>query len=269
MRRLLFLLPLLLLAACTEDAPTVSESGTQLMADAGYYPTLPDSRWQYRIVTTRGGVTQTGVATVRAAMLGTILADSVEYHVQVNEISSGTTVENDTIYVRKAADGVRLSSPGLQSLSGIPAIPGINIGEIPKDFLIVPYTTFQGSWEIFKIEYSPIPLITLFFRVDGSYMGLTDVQTGLRTFRQCARVRLTVQAQFPDPQNPTDILNPIRFNESADFYFTRPQGLVLAEGSAAVFRVLRGNIPLDRTYPRVRQEATGLDIPQPEPFCVK
>jgi hypothetical protein len=89
------------------------------------------------------------------------------------------------------------------------------------------------------------------------------------TFHDCAHVQLIIEAQFPNPQNPTDILNPIRLNETADFYFTHPQGLVLAEGSAAVFRILRGSIPLDRTYARVRQEITAMSIVQPDPFCVK
>lgn len=273
MRRFSLLLSaalLLLFAGCAEDAPTVSDSGATLLADAGYYPMLPESRWLYRIDSIRGGQTQSGVAEIRALTLPMVFAnDSVEYRVQVNEVRSGATVEYDTLYVRKGEDGVRLSSPGLQALSGIPAIPGINISEIPRDFLIVPYTTFQGSWDIFNLEFSPIPLLTIYFRVKGSYRGLTDVTTTMRTFRQCARVQLTFEALFPNPQNPTDFLNPIRLNETADFYFTRPQGLVLAEGSAAVFRLLRGDLPLDRTYARVRQEVTDLAITQPDPFCLK
>ena len=261
---------LFFLAACAEDAPTVSESGASLLADAGYYPTLPESRWLYRIDSIRGSQVQPGVAEVRALALNmTYSNDSVQYRVLVNEVRSGAAVDYDTVYVRKGDDGVRLSSPGLQALSGIPPIPGINISEIPRDFLIVPYTTFQGSWDIFNLEFSPIPLLTIYFRVKGSYRGLTDVNTAMGTFRQCARVQLTFEALFPNPQNPTDFLNPIRLNETADFYFTRPQGLVLAEGSAAVFRLLRGDLPLDRSYARVRQEITDLAITQPDPFCLK
>jgi hypothetical protein len=260
---------IILLAACAEDAPTINTSGTQILADAGYYPTLPDSRWEYRIDSTRGGVTQKGVATVRARTLGTFSNDSVEYRVQVNEIITATGIEADTVYARKAEEGVRLSSPGLQTLSGLPSLPGFPIGDIPRDFLVVPYTSFLGTWDILNIEFNQIPLLSIYFRVKGKYLGTSDAQTEMRTFRQCARVQLIVEAQFPNPQNPTDIFNPIRFSETADFYFTRPQGLVLADGSAAIFRLLRGNIPLDRTYPRVRQEITFVDITQPDPFCVK
>lgn len=267
------LLPLfaavLLFAACAEDAPTVNTDGVKLLADAGYYPTLPGNTWDYRVDSIRGGVTQKGVATVHATSEGLFANDSVEYRVQVNAITSGATIEYDTVYARKTAEGVRMSSPGLQSLSGLPSLPGLSIGEIPRDFLIVPYTTFQGTWDILNIEYNQIPLITIYFRVKGRNMGSSDAVTDLRTFRSCAHVQLIIEAQFPNPQNPTDFLNPIRLNENADFYFTQPHGLVLAEGSAAIFRILRGDIPLDRNYPRVRQEVTAMSIVQPNPFCVK
>lgn len=266
---LLSAIAVMLFAACAEDAPTVQTTGTALMADAGYYPTLPDSRWEYRIDSTRGGMTQKGAATVRARVLGMFANDSVEYRIQVNEITRGVVTEFDTLYVRKAEEGVRLSSPGLQSFSNLPSLPGLQIGEIPRDFLVVPYTNFLGTWDILTIEFNQIPLLAIYFRVKGRNLGIADAQTDLRTFRQCARVQLIVEAQFPNPQNPTDFLNPIRLNETADFYFTRPQGLVLAEGSAAVFRLLRGDIPLDRNYARVRQEITAMDIVQPDPFCVK
>ncbi|MDX9759753.1 MAG: hypothetical protein RBU27_11385 [Bacteroidota bacterium] len=258
-----------LFAACAEDAPTVRTTGAALLADAGYYPTLPDSRWEYRIDSTRGGVTQTGAAIVRARTIGVFANDSVEYRIQVNEIIRGTAVEYDTLYARKAEEGVRLSSPGLQTFSNLPNLPGLQIGEIPRDFLVVPYTSFLGTWDILSIEFNQIPLLSIYFRVKGRNLGIADARTDLRTFRQCARVQLIVEAQFPNPQNPTDFLNPVRLNETADFYFTRPQGLVLAEGSAAIFRLLRGDIPLDRSYARVRQEVTAMDIAQPDPFCVK
>ncbi len=266
------LLPLfaaLLFAACAEDAPTVNTEGVTLMADAGYYPTLPECTWEYRVDSIRAGVTQKGIATVRAYTRGLFANDSVEYRVQVNEVSKGTSVEYDTVYVRKAAEGVRLSSPGLQSLSGLPSLPGFSIGDIPRDFLVVPYTNFLGNWDILNIEFNQIPLITIYFRVKGRNLGVSDAVTDMGTFHDCAHVQLIIEAQFPNPQNPTDILNPIRLNETADFYFTHPQGLVLAEGSAAVFRILRGSIPLDRTYARVRQEITAMSIVQPDPFCVK
>lgn len=267
------LLPLLaavlLLAACAEDAPTINSEGVRLLADAGFYPTLTGNSWEYRIDSIRGGNIQRGVATLRATTGGLFANDSVEYRVQANEISSGMNVEYDTVYVRKAAEGVRLSSPGMQSLSGLPSLPGFSIGEIPRDFLVVPYTTFLGTWEILNIEFNQIPLITIYFRVKGKNVGISDAVTDLRTFHDCAHVQLIIEAQFPNPQNPTDFLNPIRLNETADFYFTQPQGLVLAEGSAAVFRMLRGDLPLDRNYTRVRQEITAMTIVQPEPFCVK
>ncbi len=259
----------LLCTACVDEAPPVSTSGVQLFADAGYYPLLAETVWEYRIDSIRGNTVQKGVAAVRSTIEGNFRNDSVEYRVQVNEVSSGATVEYDTIYVRKAEEGVRLSSPGLQTLSGLPSIPGLSLGDIPRDFIVVPYTTFQGTWEILNIEFSPIPLLSIYFRVKGRNLGTSDAITDLRTFRGCAHMQIVVEAQFPDPANPTDFLNPIRLNETADFYFTRPQGLVLAEGSAAVFRILRGSIPLDRTYPRVRQEVTSMTIAQPDPFCVK
>ncbi len=266
---LMLVIAVLFLASCAEDAPTVNSEGVMLLADAGFYPTLAGNIWEYRVDSIRSGVTQKGVAMIRATTEGTFANDSVEYRIQVNEISSGMNVDYDTVYVRKASEGVRLSSPGLQSLSGLPSLPGFSLGEIPRDFLVVPYTSFLGTWEILTIEFNQIPLITIYFRVKGKNLGVSDAATELRTFQDCAHVQLIIEAQFPDPQNPTDFLNPIRLNETADFYFTQPQGLVLAEGSAAVFRMLRGDLPLERSYTRVRQEITSLSIVQPDPFCVK
>lgn len=255
-------------SACTEDAPTLHSDGTALYADAGYYPSLPGNEWEYRIDSLRGGVTQRGVATLQARTLGTFTSGDVEFRVQVNATSQGMETEYDTLYVHKSGEGVRLSSPGLQSLSGLPNLPGLSPGDIPRDFLIVPYTTFQSSWDILNIEFDQIPLLTIYFRLKGRYLGLSEAVTDLRTFPVCTRVQLIYEAQFPNPENPTDIFNPVRINETAEFYFTRPQGLVLAEGSAAIFLLLRGGIPFDRSYARVRQEITGMNITQPDPFCV-
>ncbi|MBR9977982.1 MAG: hypothetical protein KFH87_07830 [Bacteroidetes bacterium] len=256
------------LSACTGDAPTLHNDGTVLYADAGYYPSLQGNVWEYRVDSIRGGVTQQGAATLRARTLGTFTNGDVEYRVQVNEITQGMETEYDTLYVYKTEEGVRLSSPGLQSLSELPDLPGITPGDIPRDFLVVPYATFQSTWDILDIEFNQIPLLTIYFRLKGRYLGVSEAVTDLRTFPVCARVQLIYEAQFPNPENPTDIFNPIRINETADFYYTRPQGLVLAEGSAAIFLLIRGGIPFERSYARVRQEITGMTITQPDPFCI-
>ncbi|MBN1447768.1 MAG: hypothetical protein JXA28_07535, partial [Bacteroidetes bacterium] len=124
MRRL-FLLPLLLflLPACTEDVPPLTADGITVLADAQFYPTLQGSAWEYRVDTTGGSGLVTGAGSVRAAITGTFTDGTLLYAVQVNQVTLGGVSETDSLYIRHAEDGVRVSSPGLQQLSGIPPIP--------------------------------------------------------------------------------------------------------------------------------------------------
>ena len=269
-RTLLLPLPLLLpfmilIAACTDDAPPVSTDGRTIMADAHYYPTIQGCSWEYSIDTTGAGGSGSGI--VRSRITGVYEADTVTYAVQINQITFGEAAEVDSLYVRHAADGVRISSPGLQTLSNLPPIPNFPIDDIPTEFLAVPTGgSFQGSWEIINIEINTIPLFPIYYRVTGSFRGITDVGTGLRTFRDCAHIVLSIDARLPDFSNPG---SPLLIDEEASFWFSRPQGLVAADGSNAIFTLLRGGIPLSSTYGTTRQEVTAMDIVQPDPFCIK
>ncbi len=269
MRRLMpfpLLLPvLLLLAACTDDAPPVSTDGRMIMADAHFYPTIQGSSWEYSIDTTGAGGSGSGIA--RSRITGIYEGDTFTYAVQVNQISFGGASEIDSLYIRQAEDGVRISSPGLQTLSGLPSIPNFPIDDIPTEFLAVPAAgSFQASWEIINIEINTIPLFPIYYRVNGSYRGLEDVDTDLRTFRDCAHIVLSIEARLPNFTNPSV---PLLIDEEANFWFSRPQGLVAADGSSAIFTLLRGGIPLSATYGTTRQEVTGMDIVQPDPFCIE
>ena len=269
MRRLTpfaLLLPLIILtAACTDDAPPVSTDGRTIMADAHFYPTIQGSSWEYSIDTT--GADGPGSGIVRSRITGVFEADTLTYAVQLNQISFGEAREIDSLYIRHAEDGVRISSPGLQTLSNLPPIPNFPIDEIPTEFLAVPTGGgFQGSWEIINIEINTIPLFPIYYRVNGSYRGLEDITTDLRTFRDCAHVVLSIEARLPDFSNPG---TPLLIDEEASFWFTRPQGLVAAQGSNAIFTLLRGGIPLSASYGTTRQEVTALDIVQPDPFCIE
>lgn len=269
MRRLTplsLLLPFILLfAACTDEAPPVSTDGRTIMADAHYYPTIPGSSWEYSIDTTGADGSGSGIA--RALITGVLENDSLTYAVQVNEITFGEASELDSLYVRHAEDGVRISSPGLQTLSNLPSIPNFPIDDIPTEFLAVPAGgSFQASWEIINIEINTIPLFPIYYRVNGSFRGIEDVNTGLRTFRDCSHIVLSIEARLPDFSNPA---TPLIIDEEASFWFSRPQGLVAAEGSNAIFTLLRGGIPLSATYGTTRQEVTAMDIVQPDPFCME
>mgnify|MGYP000147404115 CR=1 FL=1 len=262
MRRiLLFPFLLLFIVSCTDDPPAVSTDGTPVYVDMQYFPLVQGSGWQYRVDTTGNGTTRKGVAQIQSAITGTRMVNDIEYAVQVNRVITGTGASDDTLFVRKDAQGVLISSPGLLQLSSISLIPGLPIDDIPTEFLAVPAPgSFQTEWEIFNFEFNQIPLFSVFYRIKGRFRGIESVETDQRTYRDCARVTLTIEAQFPNPDN---ILVPIRIDESADFYYTRPHGLVVADGSSAVFTLLRGGLPLDLTYGSTRQEVIDFDIPQP------
>lgn len=262
MRRiLLFPLLLLVVAACTDDPPALSTGGSPVYVDMAYFPLVQGSGWQYRVDTTGNGTTRKGVAQIQSAITGTRMVNDIEYTVQVNRIITGSGISDDTLYVRRTAEGVMMSSPGLLQLSSISLIPGLPVEDIPTEFLAVPAPgRAVGEWEIFNFEFNQIPLFVVYYRIKGRYRGIEDVETDQRTYRDCARVSIEIEAQFPNPDN---ILVPIRLNESADFYYTRPHGLVVADGSSAIFTLLRGGLPLDLTYGSVRQEVIDFDIPQP------
>lgn len=270
MRQLPILLFLVLLVtACTDDPPAVSMQGDPILADMQYYPLVQGSAWQYRIDTTGSSGTATGVGQVQSVIVGTYEADDFTYTVQLNRMIMGGVAEDDTVYVRKAEDGVRMSSPGLQQIGQLTEILGLPIGDLPTEFLAVPYAGgFQASWDILNIEYNQIPFFPIYYRVKGEYRGIKDVETDMRTYRDCAHVVISIEAQLPNLEDPTNILNPLRINESASFWFTRPHGLVVADGSNAIFALLRGGIPLSDTFGRTRQEVIDMDIVQPDPLCL-
>jgi len=269
MRQLpVFVLLVLLVSACADDPPAVRLQGDPILADMQYYPTLAGSAWQYRIDTTGSGGTAKGVGQVQSVINGTFEVDSLTYSVQLNRVILNGAAEVDTVYVRKASDGVRMSSPGLQQIGQLGSILGLPIGDLPTEFLAVPYAGgFQASWEIINIEYNQIPFFQIYYRVKGTYRGIEDVVTDQRTYRDCAHVVISIEAQLPNLEDPTNILNPLRINESADFWFTRPHGLVVADGSDAIFTLLRGGLPLSDSFNRTRQEVIDMDIVQPDPMC--
>jgi hypothetical protein len=255
---------IILAVACTEDPAPVSTSGPALFADQQYYPLLEGSSWQYRLDS--AGVT--GIATIQARMTGTRVVDSLTYAVQANAIQRAGQSEADTQYIRKSNVGIMMSSPGLLDLGSFPVIPGGPAFDIPKEFLILPFNPgFQATWDILNIEFNQIPIFPIYFRVKGRYIGTGDVATARGTLRDCARVTISIEARLPNLENPTDFLNPLVLNERADFYFTRPYGLALVDGSEAVFTLLRGGIPLASTFPRLRQELMDMNIVQPDPVC--
>lgn len=269
MRRFL-VLPLLItlvFAACTDDAPPVSTEGRTVLADAHFYPVLPGSSWIYRVDTSGTNGMDRGVGTVLSRISGTFESDSLTYVVQVNRVTIGGVTELDSLYIRHATDGVRISSPGLQTLSSLPEIPNFPIDQIPNEFLAVPAAgAFQATWEIVNIEINIIPIFPIYYRVKGSYRGLEDVTTDLGVFHDCAHVTLILEARLPNLANPTV---PLLIDEEAEFWFSRPQGLVAADGSDAIFSLLRGTIPLETSFGRTRQEVTDMEITQPDPFCLQ
>ncbi len=254
----------LAVTACTDDAAPVSTTGGELFADQQYYPVLEGSSWNYRI----DSANVTGIAEVRARMIGNRTVDSLVYAVQANEVIRSGSVEVDTQYIRKTDVGVMMSSPGLLQLGSITVIPGGPAIEIPREFLIIPFNPgFQANWDILNIEFNQIPIFPIYFRVKGKYIGTGEVVTQRGTLRNCARITVSIEARLPNLEDPTNFLNPLLINEKADFYFTRPYGLALIDGSQAVFTLLRGGLPLASSFPKIRQELVDMNIVQPSPVC--
>lgn len=256
----------LLFAACAGDDPVASNAGSEIFVDQGFYPTEIGSTWHYRIDTTgaTGGVKK-DVARRTATIVGTTVIDTTTWAVQAIETVQGGTSTIDTLFVRKGADGVYLSSPTLRSFA---LVPGLPIGNFPKEFLVLPYLIVPNlSWELINFEFTGIPLIQIYFRVKATYLGVQNVATEARTFKDCARIRIDIDARFPNPENPTDILNPLVIKENAVFAMTRPFGLVMADGSEAVLELLRGRIPFGFARRTAHQEVLTFDVVQPGDGC--
>jgi len=256
-----------LLLSCDNDNPSVSHEGEILLVDQNYYPELEGTTWQYRIDTSNAtGSMLRDVARRTARVQSRQIIDSVTYTVQINETSGAGGTSTDTLFFRKSAGGLFVSSPALQFLSIIPEIPGI--GEFPKEYpvLRIPLVV-QTTWPIIEFEFDQIPFFPIYYRVNATYLGLESIQTDIRIFKDCARVRIDLDARFPNPENPTDIFNPLIIKESASFWFSRPIGLVVGDGSEAVVGLISGNLPLANAQRRMRIEIMALDIVQPPDTC--
>jgi hypothetical protein len=257
------------LAGCTDDAPTASPNAVPFYADQQYYPTEQGTTWTYRIdtISSRGQVTA-DVRRRTCRITGPKRVDSVDYVVQVNETARQDTLTVDTVYIRKDGNGVFLSSPQLRLLSQAPVIPQLPIS-FPKEILVLPQYVQPGlGWNILNIEINLIPLFPMYFRVNAVFVAREDLHLDGATYRNCAKVRIDIDARFPNPQNPQDILNPLIIKESAYFWLTRPFGLVAGDGSDAVFALLRGQIPITLgASTHVRHEVIGMNIVQPSASC--
>jgi hypothetical protein len=250
-----------LLAACAEDAPPISTNGERIYADQQYYPLTAGTVWEYRIDTTSTGGQKFKDVGRRFSTIGDIADfDSVSYTIQQNRIAMGGAETIDTLFVRKDRLGVFLSTPGLRSLAMIPSIPGLDLSGVPREILLLPYSALPGqTWRVFNFEYS-IAIITISFRVEGDYIGVQDVRTDWMEFKNCTRIRLSIDARIPNIQSP---LTPLVIKESADFWYTHPGGLVLADGSKAVFDFLSGTLPLATSFGKERLEVVSMNIKQP------
>jgi len=268
MRNLIVLLPAvaaLLLFSC-DDAPTVVNSGDRIFySDQGYYPTEENTFWRYRIDTTGvSGLTMRDVIRRTSRIFGRINIDSLEYTLQINENVGGVNTTYDTLYIRKTESGVYLSSPQLQTFSRF----GSFLGDFPKEVLLIPASLSSAStWNIINYQFDQIPFFPIYFRVSASFLNKESIQLDLTTFKECIKIRVDIDARLPNLQNPQDFLNPTIIKESANFWLSRPLGLVAGDGSEVVFVLLQGRIPLALVKRRMHQELIGFDIIQPKSEC--
>ncbi len=266
-----FIFPAVLLLAgilnsCSDDPTIITGNAVPLMADAHYYPTEQGTFWKYRIDTTgEKGPTVRDVRRRTDRIQGMTRIDGLDYAVQVTEKTEGAFIEYDTLYVRKDAAGVHISSPQLRRFSGFGGIPGLP--PFPKEYLLVPSQLgSQSSWDIVRFEFSPLPLVNIRVLVTAAFLGRETVQTDDRTFKECAKIRVTLNIEYPNPDNP---LFPVRINDAADFWLARPLGLVVGDGAQSIFTLIEGGIPLQQLKRRVHMEVIGMDIVQPAGICGK
>lgn len=266
---LLFCCVALFQEACDENPPVVVANAGILVADMHYYPTLPGTVWRYRIDTTSpGGGMVMNAAQRNSRIVGLQIYAGREYTIQVDENISGGILTVDTLYVRKDLDtGLFLTSPILRTLGRLPGFPGLNI-EIPSEFQLFPYPLESaGAWQIVNIEFNQIPFFPIYVRVNAEHLGRESVSTDFMTFRDCAKVRFRIDGRLPNPEDPTNIFNPLIIQEDATFYFARPLGLVVGDGSQLLFTLLTGQIPTTQSRKRVHAELTFMDITQPDDPC--
>ncbi len=256
-----------LVTACAGDDPVASNAGSQIYADQGFYPTIGGSTWYYRVDTTgQTGGLKKDVARRTATMVGTTMLDTTTWAVQAIETVQGGASTIDTVYVRKGGDGVYMSSPALRNFSLLPGLPGGST--LPKEILLLPYLIVPNlSWDLINFEFTGIPLVQIYFRVKATYVGVQSVTTESQVFKDCARIRIDIDARFPNPENPTDLFNPIVIKESGNFWMSRPFGLVVGDGSEAAFLMLRGRIPLTFARRIVHQEVMTFNVVQPADSC--
>jgi hypothetical protein len=258
----------LLWSNCSKETSIVTASSGVLVADMRYYPTFPETVWRYRIDTTSpGGGMVINTAQRVSRITGTQDYNGLRYTVQVDENTDANGVTFDTLFVRKSDSGLYVTSPALRTLGRLPGFPGLNIS-IPSEFLLFPYPLeTAGSWQLIDIEFNQIPLFPIYVRVNASRLGRESAVTSAMTFKDCQKVQFRVDARLPNPQDPTNFLNPLVIREDATFYFARPLGLVMGDGSQLLFTLLTGQIPTTQSRKRVHAEATFLDIVQPNDPC--
>lgn len=265
-----------LLSSCS-DSP--SSASTLLVADQQYYPVTPGSQWTYRIDSVgTSGVLVRDVERRTVRIGGTLRIADTAWTIQSTETTAGATTTRDTTYVRKSDIGLFFSSPALQAAGQLPGLfGGVSI---PRELLVLPTAAREGdSWEIYRITFSlpNIPLLQYYIKVDADHLGTETVTTDRDVWRNCARIRMRVDILLPNPTDPTNILNPLRIRAEASFWFIRPFGLVMGDGSELVFRLVRGN-PLailqaifagsSTTGRRLHQEVLTMDVRQPDDPCV-
>jgi hypothetical protein len=252
---------------CAEEAPTAASGDLPFYADQQYYPTENGTTWTYRIDTISArGVVTSDIGRRLCRIVGPLRVDSTDYVLQVNE-NTGAQAGVDSIYIRKDADGVFLSSPQMQTLGQLAVLQQLGI-VIPKEFLVVPQNVLPGlSWSIVNIEYNQIPIFPIWFRVHATYLTREDVQLGGARYKGCAKVRMDISARFPNPENPSDFLNPLLIEQTATFWLSKPFGIVAGDGSESVFTMLRGQLPLTQSATHMRHEVIGMNIVQPQVPC--
>jgi len=253
---------------CTDEPPIVTAGAGVLVADMRYYPTFAETIWRYRIDTTNpaGGMVMNAAQRV-SRITGAQEYNGLRYAVQVDENTDADGVTFDTLFVRKSDSGLYVTSPALRTLGRLPGFPGLNI-QIPPEFKLFPYPLeTAGSWQILNIEFNQIPFFPIYVRVNADRVGRESAVTSAMIFKDCQKVRFRLDARLPNPEDPTNFLNPLVLREDATFYFARPLGLVMGDGSQLLFTLLTGQIPTTQSRKRVHVEATFLDVVQPNDPC--
>jgi len=229
MRRIAFLLVILLFYSCRETTP-VDQIETK--EPPNYYPLTKGSYWIYSIDTSDANGENFGIfGTRKSTIAGFDTLLNKKYALQVDTIITPTATAVDTIYIRKDDFGLYIFTPPL-NLSSLIIIPAHELKLLP--YPLESLTTL--SWVIYDTTFylGTIPIARL--NLTGQLIGYENIQVPAGNF-YCVKINIIAKGFIVNPQN---ILQPYQFNLSGLLWLNKEVGLIKTETPLPLSQILQG-----------------------------